>query len=403
MPEKRRWLKPVNSLKALRIEIYPMQALSPSPHSFTVIAPGRVNLLGEHIDYNDGPVLPVAIDRTLTLEIIPLETNQIELYALDLGQSCAFSLSDLDRKTDLTGQPLPRFAQYPASIAWALQHAGYPVHGLRATYRSEIPMGSGLSSSAAVEVGFAQAFMALSDWDVDLMTLAQLAQKGENQYIGVNSGIMDQFACLFGQEQHALYLDTRTLAWEAVPLPADIAIIVADSQVPRELAGSAYNDRQQACQEVVRLLQASLPGIKSLRDVSVGEFNQYADTLPIVMRKRARHVVEEIARVEKSVEMLKQCNVTGFGELMIAGHQSLRDLYEVSTPELDALVNIAINQPGCYGARLTGAGFGGCTVNLVQEEHVASFIDSLSKEYQRLTGKKASLYHCHAARGAHVI
>ena len=381
----------------------PMQPQSSSSHPFTVIAPGRVNLLGEHIDYNDGPVLPVAIDRTLTLEITPLETNRIELHALDLGQSCAFSLSDLDRKTDLTGQPLPRFAQYPASIAWALQHAGYPVHGLRATYRSEIPMGSGLSSSAAVEVGFAQAFMALSDWDVDLMTLAQLAQKGENQYIGVNSGIMDQFACLFGQEQHALYLDTRSLAWELVPLPADTAIIVADSQVPRELAGSAYNDRQQACQEAVRLLQASLPEIKSLRDVSLDDFNRLVDTLPVVVQKRARHVVEEIARVERSVEMLKEGDVVGFGAIMVAGHQSLRDLYEVSTPELDTLVEIALRQPGCYGARLTGAGFGGCTVNLVEDKFVPKFIHTLSREYRRKTGKTAKIYPCRAARGANII
>ena len=374
-----------------------------SLHSFTVIAPGRVNLLGEHIDYNDGPVLPVAIDRTLRLEITPLETDQIELHALDLGQTCTFSLSELEQKTDLTGQSLPRFALYPASVAWALQRAGYPVHGLRAAYRSQIPMGSGLSSSAAVEVGFARAFMALGDWHVDLMTLAQLTQEGENRYVGVHSGIMDQFACLFGQEQHALYLDTRSLEWEPVPLPADVAIVVADSQVPRELAGSAYNDRRLACQKAVHLLQTNLPEIKSLRDVTVGDFKRFADTLPIVVRNRARHVVEEIARVEESVKMLKQGDVTGFGALMIAGHESLRDLYEVSTPELDALVEIAIRQPGCYGARLTGAGFGGCTVNFVREANVADFISSLGREYKKLTGKKAQLYHCHAARGAHVI
>ena len=380
-----------------------MEPQTPSPHSFTVIAPGRVNLLGEHIDYNDGPVLPVAIDRTLNLEITSLETNQLELHALDLGQTCTFSLSELAQKTDLNGQPLPRFALYPASIAWALQYAGYPVHGLRATYQSQIPMGSGLSSSAAVEVGFALAFMALGDWHVDLMTLAQLTQEGENQYIGVRSGIMDQFACLFGQEQHALYLDTRSLAWEPVPLPADVAIVVADSQVPRELAGSAYNDRRQVCQEALHLLQKSLPGIKSLRDVTVDDLNRFADRLPGVVHKRARHVVEEIARVEESVKMLKQGNLTGFGALMVAGHESLRDLYEVSTPELDTLVEIAIRQPGCFGARLTGAGFGGCTVNLVEDRFVPKFIDSLDREYRDQTGKTAKIYHCHAACGAHVM
>ena len=374
-----------------------------SPHPFTVIAPGRVNLLGEHIDYNDGPVLPVAINRTLTLEISPIEANHIELHALDLSQSCTFSLSELAQKTDLTGQPLPRFALYPASVAWVLQRAGYPVHGLRATYRSQIPMGSGLSSSAAVEVGFALAFMALGGWRVNLMTLAQLTQEGENQYVGVHSGIMDQFACLFGQEQHALYLDTRSLAWESVPLPADVAIVVADSQVPRELAGSAYNDRQQACQEAVHLLQNNLPGIKSLRDVTISDFNRLAETLPPVVRKRTRHVVEEIARVEGSVQLLKEGDVVGFGALMVAGHQSLRDLYEVSTPELDTLVEIALRQPGCYGARLTGAGFGGCTVNLVEDKFVPKFIHTLSREYRRETGKTAKIYPCRAARGANII
>jgi galactokinase len=380
-----------------------MEQKKSAPHPFTVIAPGRVNLLGEHVDYNDGPVLPVAIDRTLTLDITPLETNLIELHALDLGQTCTFRLSELAQKIDVTGQPLPRFALYPAGIAWALQRAGYPVHGLRAAYRSQIPMGSGLSSSAAVEVGFAQAFIALADREVDLMTLAQLAQEGENQYVGVHSGIMDQFACLFGQEQHALYLDTRSLAWEPVPLPPDVAIVVADSQVPRELAGSAYNDRRQACQQAVHVLQTNLPVIKSLRDVTVGDFNQFANTLPAVVRKRARHVVEEIARVEESVILLKQGDVSGFGALMAAGHESLRDLYEVSTPELDALVEIALRQPGCYGARLTGAGFGGCTVNLVREANVTDFMASLSREYQERTGKEAKLYHCHAARGAHIL
>lgn len=379
-----------------------MPPTAPLPPKQTVIAPGRVNLLGEHIDYNDGPVLPVAIDRTMTLEFTPLEENRIELHALDLRKTCTFRVADLADKVDAEGQPLPHFARYPASVAWACQQAGYPIRGMRAAYTSQIPMGSGLSSSAAVEVGFARAFMALGEWEVDLMTLAQLTQKGENQYVGVNSGIMDQFACLFGQEQHALYLDTRSLDWEPVPLPADVAIIVADSQAPRELAGSAYNDRQQACQQAVRLLQKDLPWIRSLRDVAIEDFNRLASGLPDPIRKRARHVVEEIARVEASVQLLKEGNVAGFGALMIAGHQSLRDLYEVSTPELDALVEIALRQPGCYGARLTGAGFGGCTVNLVREENVAPFMAALAKDYREQTGKDAKLYHCHAAQGAHL-
>jgi galactokinase len=371
--------------------------------SQTVIAPGRVNLLGEHVDYNDGPVLPVAIDLTMTLTFSPLEADLIELHAIDLGKTISIQLSNLEEKIDINGQALSHFALYPASVAWACQQAGLPIRGMQAAYTSDIPMGSGLSSSAAVEVAFMQAFSALGDWDVDLMTLVKLAQKGENDYVGVHSGIMDQFVCMFGMENQALYLDTRSLDWEPVPLPEDVAIIVADSQVPRELSGSGYNDRQEACQQALALLQKDLPGITSLRDVSPTKFHTYEAKLPETIRKRARHVVEEIARVEESVVLLKEDDIAGFGAMMNAGHKSLRDLYEVSTPELDTLVEIAQKQPGCYGARLTGAGFGGCTVNLVRDDQAPLFIESVVAQYKAQTGKQAKLYHCHATQGAHLV
>ena len=380
--------------------------MSPSDltvNSQTILSPGRVNLLGEHVDYNNGPVLPVAIDLTLTLEFSPLSSNQIILHALDLGKTARFSLADLDKKIDLEGQPLPHFALYPAAVAWACQRAGLPMKGMEASYSSNIPIGSGLSSSAAVEVAFAQAFKTLGKWDIDRMTLVKLTQQAENDYVGVNSGIMDQFAVLFGQKDHALYLDTATLAWESVPLPPDVAIIVADSQEPRELAGSAYNDRRSACQQAVKALQRHLPAITSLRDISPETYQQYSQDLPEKIRMRGQHVVEEIARVEKSVQLLKAGDVESFGKLMIQGHESLRDLYEVSTPELNALVEIALAQPGCYGARLTGAGFGGCTVNLVRDDRAEAFIQNVEAQYADRMGKAARLYHCHASQGAHLI
>jgi len=369
----------------------------------SVISPGRVNLLGEHVDYNDGPVLPAAIDLSMTLTFEPLDDDIVELNAIDFNQRSSFRIRDISHKVDVSGEPLPHFALYPASIAWALKQAGYTVPGLRAVYTSNIPIGAGLSSSAAVEVGFARAFMALGGWDIGPMALVKLTKKGENEYVGVHSGIMDQFACLFGVENHALYLDTRDLSWEALPLPSDVAIIVADSNISRELAGSAYNERQQACARAVEELREFLPGISSLRDVSVKDFMKYAERLPRRIQRRARHVVEEIARVEKAVELLKAGNIEGFGDLMIAGHASLRDLYEVSLPELDALVEIAMEQPGCYGARLTGAGFGGCTVNLVQEGKSAAFIMALKAGYERRTGRQAKIYPCRAAQGAHLV
>lgn len=369
----------------------------------TILSPGRVNLLGEHVDYNDGPVLPVAVDLTLTLEFSPLDTGQITLHALDLDKTVSFSLEELDKKIDLDGQPLPHFALYPAGVAWACQQAGLRVSGMEASYTSNIPIGSGLSSSAAVEVAFARAYMALGRWDIDPLTLVKLTQKAENDYVGVNSGIMDQFAVMFGQQNHALYLDTATLDWEAVPLPADVAIIVADSLEPRELAGSDYNDRRSACQQAVSALQQSLPEITSLRDISPTQYRQFAKDLPEKIRMRGQHVVEEIARVEESVKLLKAGDVTGFGKLMIEGHESLRDLYEVSTPELNALVEIALAQPGCYGARLTGAGFGGCTVNLVRDDQAEAFIQNVESQYAERVSKSAKLYHTHATQGAHLI
>jgi len=369
----------------------------------SVISPARVNLLGEHVDYNDGPVLPVAIDLSMTLTFEPLDEDIIELHALDLGKTSTIRIEDLEDKVDIDSEPLEHFALYPASVAWALKQAGFSIAGMRAVYTSDIPIGAGLSSSAAVEVGFARAFMALGGWDAEMMTLVKLTKKGENEYVGVNSGIMDQFACLFGKENHALYLDTKDLSWEALPLPKDAAIIVADSNISRKLAGSAYNARQQACTDAVNKLREFLPGISSLRDVPVEDFKKYKDQLPTEVRLRAQHVVEEITRVQKAVPLLKEGNIEGFGELMIAGHASLRDLYEVSLPELDSLVEIAIEQPGCYGARLTGAGFGGCTVNLVQEEKSVEFILALKAGYERRTGKVAKIYPCRATQGAHLV
>jgi galactokinase len=368
----------------------------------SVISPGRVNLLGEHVDYNDGLVLPIAIDLSMTLTFEPLDKDAVILNALDLGKTSAFRIEDLADKVDTNGEPLPHFALYPASVAWALKQAGYSISGMRTIYTSNIPIGAGLSSSAAVEVGFALAFMALGGWETDMMELVKLTKRGENEYVGVSSGIMDQFACLFGVKEHALYLDTRELTWEALPLPQDVAIVVADPNISRELANSAYNARQRACTEAVKNLKTFLPGISSLRDVSVEDFEKYADRLPGRIRSRARHVVEEIARVEAAVRLLKVGDIHGFGHLMVAGHASLRDLYEVSLPELDALVEIAIEQPGCYGARLTGAGFGGCTVNLVQEDKCADFILALKTGYKQQTGKEVQLYPCRAAQGAHL-
>jgi galactokinase len=365
-------------------------------------APGRVNLLGEHVDYNNGPVLPAAIDRAVHFAAAPLEEGVVRLRALDLKKEAAFRLDDLESKIDIRGGPLPSWALYPAGVAWSLRNAGLPVSGIQAVYTSNVPIGAGLSSSAAVEVGFAVLWQALGGWELDRMSLAQLCQRAENAYVGVNSGLMDQFASAHGVENHALYFDTCCLEWTPVPLPPGTAIMVADSGIRRSLANSAYNERRAACEQAVELLRAYMPGIQSLRDVSPQEFAAYSAFLPETVRKRAEHVVKEIARVESAVNALRRQDAHAFGALMFAGHASLRDLYEVSLPELDTLVSIARGLPGVVGARLTGAGFGGCTVNLVEEGQAPEFIEGLQRAYREQTGRKAQVYLCKASQGASV-
>ena len=373
------------------------------PARYLVSAPGRVNLLGEHVDYNDGSVLPAAIDRIVKIAADPREDGLVRLTAQDLNGSVSFRLDDLDSKTDVNGKPLPGWAKYPAGVAWALREHGFQPRGIDAAFASNVPIGSGLSSSAAIEVGFASLWNALGDWHLDAMTLARLCQKAENQYVGVNSGLMDQFASAHGVEGHALYFNTRTFEWRPVPIPPEIAIVIADSKMRRSLANSAYNERRASCEEAVRLLQADLPEIRALCDVTPEQFHRLVHKLPVVVRKRAQHVVEECARVDRAVVLLEAGDGAGFGELMYAGHASLRDLYEVSIPELDALVDIASRLPGCLGARLTGAGFGGCTVNLVQESQAEAFAAQLKDEYLQATGKQSEIYLCRASQGPTVI
>ena len=365
-------------------------------------APGRVNLLGEHIDYNDGVVLPVAIDRHVKLAAAAMPENVVNLRALDLGQSASFSLDSLDARQDVQGHALPNWAKYPAGIAWALSNAGLKVTGMQAVYSSSVPIGSGLSSSAAVQVAFAATWRALGGWQLDNLRLAQLCQRAENLYLGVTSGLMDQFASACGVEGHALVFDTRSLEWSTVALPEGSAIVVADSGVRRSLANSAYNERHASCEQAVELLRKYKPGLQSLRDISAVEFAAYSDYLPEVVRKRAEHVVQEIYRVERAVNVLRGGDAKMFGGIMFAGHRSLRNLYQVSTAELDALVEIAHDLPGIYGARLTGAGFGGCTVNLIEAAQAEAFIQGLVQGYREKTGKEAKVYLCQASAGVSV-
>jgi len=367
-----------------------------------VISPGRVNLLGEHVDYNQGPVLPIAIDRYVRLAACPREDDLVIIESLDLKESVQFRLADLDNRVNAAGQPLAGWALYPAGVAWALRQSGMEVRGLEAVIASDLPIGAGLSSSAALELAFALAWQSAAGWQLGRMQMALLCQRAENAYAGVNCGLMDQFACAHGVARHALYFDTRSLQWQPLPMPPDTVVVIADSDMRRQLVASGYNQRRLECEEAARVLRAYIPGIQSLRDVSISQFKELESHLGADVRKRARHVVEEIERVQQACFCLAQDDARGFGKLMAAGHASLRDLFEVSLPELDGLVEAALSIEGCFGARLTGAGFGGCTVNLVQKQAAERFSGELSRRYQKDFGRQAQIYLCQPSRGAHL-
>ncbi len=363
-------------------------------------APGRVNLLGEHVDYNDGFVLPAAIDRATYIAFSPTADQTITVHALDFNESAVFSLDTLQAKCQTDGSALPGWAKYPAGVAWALSQSGQRIAGMRAIFSSEVPRGAGLSSSASVELAFAVAWMTLGGWKLPPMQLARLSQRAENQYVGVNCGIMDQFASACGEQDRLLLLDCRSLEYRSLELPAGIDIIIADTTIRHSHTTSAYNDRRAACEEAVRILQHELPGITSLRDVSLADFDRLASTLPPSIEKRARHVVEEIDRTLRAVSLLERGDLHGFGLAMNACHASLRDLYEVSCPEADTMARIAQSLDGCYGARLTGGGFGGCTVNLLARDKTASFVNALALAYEAETGLHPDIYVCQASAGA---
>jgi galactokinase len=365
-------------------------------------APGRVNLIGEHVDYNEGYVLPTAIDRAAWVAASPVADASFTIEAVDLGERVRFDLESVRVRRDSDGRPLPRWALYAAGVARMLASEGHRVAGLRATLASDVPVGAGLSSSAAVQVVLAATWRALGDLAIDRMALALLCQRSECEYVGVRCGLMDPFVSVHGKRGHAIWLDCRTLDWRPVRLPAATVIVIADSKVRRELAASEFNVRRAECEHAVERLRAVVPGIRSLRDVSPDVLAAHADRLPGTLARRARHVVEEIARVAAVIPDVERGNARALGRAMTAAHQSGRHLYEVSCRELDVLVDAAVALPGCHGARLTGAGFGGCTVSLVESEAVDEFVRRLTEAYGAATGLSADAWVCRAADGARV-
>ena len=359
-------------------------------------APGRANLLGGHTDYNEGYVLPVALDRAAWVAAAPIAGREARLHALDLDSYATFSLASIPPSEG-------DWADYPRGVAWALQERGLETVGLEAVLTSGVPIGSGLSSSAAIEVAFAYTWQQLSSFELTRRGLALACQRAENDYVGVNCGILDQMASSMGVEGHALLLDCRTLDVNLAPLPAGVAIVVADTGVRRALAASEYNARRAQCEQAVRILRARLPGIRALRDVSTDDLERTKGCLPETVYRRARHVVGDNARVVRAAEALQAGDVSTVGALMRDCHASLRDDYEVSSPELDALAEAAWEVEGCFGARLTGAGFGGCTVALVAAAAVSDFGAYVSAAYEAAFARRPDIYVCRSADGVKKI
>jgi galactokinase len=362
-----------------------------------VQAPGRVNLIGEHTDYNDGYVLPIAIDRSALIAISRRSDRTVRLRAADFSDQVAFSLDDVryDERH--------RWSNYQRGVTVELLKRGLGLPGIDALFTSDIPVGAGLSSSAAIEVSMAVTWQTLVGFELSRPELALLCQRAENHFVGVNCGIMDQFISALGQDQAALLIDCRSLDYRTVSLPEGVAIVVMDTKKQRGLADSAYNTRRSECEQGVALLQAHLPGIQALRDVSLVEFERYAAELPDNVRRRCRHVIAEDERTLEGVEALARGDAAAFGRLMDASHVSLRDDYEVSCAELDAMVEAAWRAPGMIGARMTGGGFGGCAVAMVEQAHAQTFSEQVAQEYQRTVDLVPSLYVCAAQAGARVV
>jgi len=360
-------------------------------------APGRVNLIGEHTDYNDGFVLPAAIEFYCWLAAAPRSDRKLVIHSENFKETVEASLDSLcpDSKN--------HWANYPLGVAWALERGGKQLRGVSILINGEVPLGAGLSSSAAIEVAVAFALLHQSGNAIDRIELAQFCQSAENEFVGARVGIMDQFVSCHGRASHALLLDCRSLEFKLVKLPSRIQLVVCNTMVKHELGSSEYNTRRAECEEGVRTLCAVLQGIRALRDVTPAQLEKHRRLLDSKVFSRCRHVVTENERVKGAVRALEAGDVRALGPLMRESHRSLRDDYEVSCKELDAMTEIAGAQPGVIGARMTGGGFGGCTINLVESAAVDAFRQNVAVEYLARTGLRPEIYVTPAADGARQV
>jgi galactokinase len=360
-------------------------------------APGRVNLIGEHTDYNDGFVLPAAIGFSTFVATAPRSDGKLVIRSENFPGEFVFDVNHLPRGRQ------EEWCDYVLGVAVTLQRLGYPVPAASLLVRGEVPMGSGLSSSAALEVATALALVSLSGVKLPFTEIAKLCQKSENEFVGARVGIMDQYVSCLGKAGHALFLDCRSLEYELVPIPANLKFVICNTMVKHELASGSYNQRREECEQGTKIFAKWDPKVRALRDVSMELLERHASELPEAIRKRCLHVVQENQRVLDAVRCLQTGDLVRLGELMRASHNSLRDLFEVSCRELDIMVEAAEGLPGYCGGRMTGGGFGGCTVNLVRDHDAENFAAQISERYRSATGIDPQTYICSAENGAEAL
>ncbi|MFW6006835.1 MAG: galactokinase [Halanaerobiales bacterium] len=362
-------------------------------------APGRVNLIGEHTDYNDGFVLPMAIEKNITMVAQLRDDKKVVAYDVNFEPEMSFDLDNIKKAEENT------WINYLMGVAKEIQDRGHELQGMNVVIEGNVPLSSGLSSSAALEVVTGITFENLNEIEIEPVEMALLCQSAENNFVGVNCGIMDQYISRLGKKGHALMIDCRTNEYELVPFTDEkYRIIICNTNVQRELVDSAYNQRREECNQAAAYFAEKLDHeVIALRDVSLIEFEEYKDGLSELETKRAKHVISENDRVKESIEALKEDKFERFGELMIQSHESLRDDYEVSCKELDIMVDLALEVEGTLGSRMTGAGFGGCTVSLVKKEAVNDFKEKVAAGYKQATGIETDIYVSSPADGARVI
>ena len=358
---------------------------------YLVRAPGRVNLIGEHTDYNNGFVLPIAIDREIWIAIQPRNDNQVVLHSLDFTSSNSFSLDQLKFKDS-------GWIEYIKGVAWSLMDEGYSLSGWEGSVMGDIPIGAGLSSSAALEIAAIHVFSAVQGFNISADKMALIGQKAENEWIGVNCGIMDQLISAGGKADQAILIDCESLKTRSVPIPSETNIVVMDTGTRRGLMDSAYNERRSQCESVARFF-----GVSSLREVSIEQLKSQKKGLSQLEFKRAHHVVSENQRTLEAVQAMEHNDSKKLGGLMVESHKSLRDDFDVSAESLNEIVKAAIQFPNCYGARMTGAGFGGCAIALIKSGTYEAFGDQIAKKYLSATGQEPILYVCNASKGAECV